>query len=61
MKVKLLCSRAGNGFSQAYGSVVEMEDAEAERHIHTGLAEAVEPPDPDQEKKPHGKPTKTDK
>ena len=43
MKVKLLVGRAGTGFSQNVGEVVEMSDAKAKRLIDAGQAEAVKP------------------
>ena len=41
MQVKLLISRAGAGFSQNAGDVVEVEDAEAVRMIAAGQAHAI--------------------
>jgi hypothetical protein len=42
MKVKLLVSRAGHGFSQAYGSTVDVPAEEAQSLIAAGQAEALE-------------------
>lgn len=41
MKVKLLVSRAGVGFSQNAGDIVEVSDGEASRMIEAGQAEPV--------------------
>ena len=43
MKVKLLIGRAGPGFSQAPGEVVEVGKAEALRMIERGSAEPAGP------------------
>lgn len=40
MKVKLITSRAGIGFSQSAGDVVDVPDAEAQRMIAAGQAVA---------------------
>lgn len=42
MKVKLLASRAGVGWSQRFGEIVEMEPDEARGYIDAGLAEPVD-------------------
>ena len=44
MKVKLLIARAGLGFSNAPGEVVEVDDAEAKTLIERGQAEVVKAP-----------------
>lgn len=44
MKVKLVYGRAGEGFSQAAGEIVEMEADEAQRYVEDGLAELVDAP-----------------
>lgn len=41
MKVKLLVSRAGSGFSQSPGDEVDVDDAEGSRMIAAGQAEQV--------------------
>lgn len=41
MKVKLLISRAGTGFVQSAGDVVEVSNGEAKRMIEAGQAEPV--------------------
>lgn len=41
MKIKLLVSRAGNGFAQNSGDEIEIGDAEAIRMIEAGQAIAV--------------------
>lgn len=42
MKVRLLVSRAGVGFSQNKGDIVDVSDAEAKRMLDRGQAEPVE-------------------
>lgn len=42
MKLKLLISRAGVGFSQNVGDVIEVETEEAERLVEAGQAVSVE-------------------
>jgi hypothetical protein len=41
MKVKLLVSRAGVGFSQNVGDVIEVDADEGERLLDRGMAEAA--------------------
>jgi hypothetical protein len=41
VKVRLLVNRAGINFSQSTGEVVDVSDAEAQRLIASGQAEAV--------------------
>lgn len=41
MKIKLLVSRAGIGFSQNAGEVVEVDEKEAARMIAKGQAEEI--------------------
>ena len=41
MKIKLLTSRAGVGFSQNVGDEIEVSDAEARRMIEAGQAAPV--------------------
>lgn len=41
MQIKLLTSRAGVGFSQARGEIIEVSDDEAARMMEAGQAEAV--------------------
>lgn len=41
MKIKLLCSRAGNGFSQNRGDEIEVGADEGQRMIEAGQAELV--------------------
>jgi hypothetical protein len=43
MKLKLLVSRAGIGFAQTPGDIIEVDDAEAKRMIDANQAVAVEP------------------
>lgn len=41
MKIKLLCSRAGVGFSQSRGDEIEVSAEEGQRMIDAGQAELV--------------------
>jgi len=41
MKIKLLCSRAGNGFSQNRGDEIEVGAEEGKRMIDAGQAELM--------------------
>jgi hypothetical protein len=41
VKIRLLVNRAGINFSQSTGDVVDVSDAEAQRLIASGQAEAV--------------------
>lgn len=41
MKVKLLTSRGGTGFSQAYGEIVEVDADEGQRLLDARQAELV--------------------
>jgi len=38
MKIKLLTSIAGNGFAYSPGDEIDIEDAEAQRWIKSGIA-----------------------
>lgn len=42
MKIKLLTSLAGDAWSAAPGDEIEMDDAEALRHIEAGHAEPID-------------------
>lgn len=42
MRVKLKTGRAGDGFVQNPGDVIEVKDDEGERMVTAGLAEKVE-------------------
>jgi len=44
MKIKLLTSRAGVGFTQNIGDIVEVSAAEAEALVQRGQAELVRTP-----------------
>lgn len=41
MKIRLLCSRAGNGFSQNRGDEIDVGADEGQRMIEAGQAELV--------------------
>lgn len=67
MRVRLLCDRAGSGFFQEAGSVIDLPEDDALGMIRAGSATAAEPetaavaPPEEQAIKPAGRPRRREK